>query len=85
MLKLGDFGLAIDLGKERAVTRAGTLDYMVRLIAKTFERLSLPAFMSACRAIQKNMSVNTDPPLNNHSSLPTAGTRGAALPLQVPP
>lgn len=29
-LKLADFGLAIDLGEERAVTRAGTLDYMVR-------------------------------------------------------
>ncbi|GLI58679.1 hypothetical protein VaNZ11_000422 [Volvox africanus] len=27
-LKLGDFGLAIDLREERAVTRAGTLDYM---------------------------------------------------------
>lgn len=30
VLKLGDFGLAIDLGEEQAVTRAGTLDYMVR-------------------------------------------------------
>jgi hypothetical protein len=29
VLKLGDFGLAIDLREERAVTRAGTLDYMV--------------------------------------------------------
>eukprot|EP00798_Chlamydomonas_sp_ICE-L_P015342 gene15342-21429_t len=28
VLKLGDFGLAIDLRKERPVTRAGTLDYM---------------------------------------------------------
>ncbi|GAX84569.1 hypothetical protein CEUSTIGMA_g11990.t1 [Chlamydomonas eustigma] len=27
-LKLGDFGLAIDLREEKAVTRAGTLDYM---------------------------------------------------------
>jgi serine/threonine protein kinase len=27
-LKLADFGLAIDLRKEKAVTRAGTLDYM---------------------------------------------------------
>ncbi|GAX83446.1 hypothetical protein CEUSTIGMA_g10871.t1 [Chlamydomonas eustigma] len=27
-LKLGDFGLAIDLKEEKAVTRAGTLDYM---------------------------------------------------------
>jgi serine/threonine protein kinase len=27
-LKLADFGLAIDLHEERAVTRAGTLDYM---------------------------------------------------------
>jgi serine/threonine protein kinase len=27
-LKLADFGLAIDLRRERAVTRAGTLDYM---------------------------------------------------------
>jgi serine/threonine protein kinase len=27
-LKLADFGLAIDLRAERAVTRAGTLDYM---------------------------------------------------------
>jgi serine/threonine protein kinase len=34
-LKLADFGLAIDLRRERAVTRAGTLDYMapeVRLL-----------------------------------------------------
>jgi serine/threonine protein kinase len=28
VLKLADFGLAIDLREERAVTRAGTLDYM---------------------------------------------------------
>ncbi|KAI8467840.1 MAG: kinase-like domain-containing protein, partial [Monoraphidium minutum] len=28
VLKLADFGLAIDLRQERAVTRAGTLDYM---------------------------------------------------------
>ena len=28
-IKLADFGLAIDLNDERAVTRAGTLDYMV--------------------------------------------------------
>ncbi len=28
VLKLGDFGLAIDLREEKAVTRAGTLDYM---------------------------------------------------------
>ncbi|KAL6762355.1 kinase-like domain-containing protein [Haematococcus lacustris] len=28
VLKLGDFGLAIDMREERAVTRAGTLDYM---------------------------------------------------------
>ncbi len=31
VLKLADFGLAIDLNEERAVTRAGTLDYMVSL------------------------------------------------------
>eukprot|EP00955_Chlamydomonas_euryale_P006164 65434-Chlamydomonas_euryale.AAC.2 len=31
VLKLADFGLAIDLNEERAVTRAGTLDYMVRM------------------------------------------------------
>ena len=29
-VKLGDFGLAVDLSAERANTRAGTLDYMVR-------------------------------------------------------
>jgi aurora kinase len=29
-IKLCDFGLAIDLREERAVTRAGTLEYMVR-------------------------------------------------------
>ena len=29
-IKLCDFGLALDLNEERAVTRAGTLDYMVR-------------------------------------------------------
>lgn len=28
-IKLCDFGLAIDLREERAVTRAGTLEYMV--------------------------------------------------------
>eukprot|EP00955_Chlamydomonas_euryale_P076689 362749-Chlamydomonas_euryale.AAC.13 len=32
VLKLADFGLAIDLTEERAVTRAGTLDYMVRML-----------------------------------------------------
>jgi hypothetical protein len=29
VLKLGDFGLAIDIATEKPVTRAGTLDYMV--------------------------------------------------------
>ena len=29
-LLLADFGLAIDMSKERPVTRTGTLDYMVR-------------------------------------------------------
>ena len=29
-IKLADFGLAIDVNEERAVTRTGTLDYMVR-------------------------------------------------------
>ncbi|MEW5312978.1 MAG: hypothetical protein WDW38_004574 [Sanguina aurantia] len=33
-LKLGDFGLAIDLREERAVTRAGTLDYMAPEVLK---------------------------------------------------
>ena len=30
IIKLADFGLAIDMNEERAVTRTGTLDYMVR-------------------------------------------------------
>ena len=30
-LKLADFGLCVSLREERSVTRAGTLDYMVRL------------------------------------------------------
>ena len=34
-LKLGDFGLAIDLREERAVTRAGTLDYMAPEVSTT--------------------------------------------------
>ena len=29
VLKVADFGLSIDVGQERPVTRAGTLDYMV--------------------------------------------------------
>ena len=29
-LKLADFGLCLNLREERSVTRAGTLDYMVR-------------------------------------------------------
>lgn len=33
-LKLADFGLAIDLNEERAVTRAGTLDYMAPEVLK---------------------------------------------------
>lgn len=33
-LKLADFGLAIDLREERAVTRAGTLDYMAPEVLK---------------------------------------------------
>lgn len=32
VIKLADFGLAVDLCEERAVTRAGTLDYMVRVL-----------------------------------------------------
>lgn len=30
-LKLADFGLCLNLREERSVTRAGTLDYMVRV------------------------------------------------------
>ena len=30
VMKLADFGLSIDMNKERPVTRTGTLDYMVR-------------------------------------------------------
>jgi len=29
VMKLADFGLSIDVNKERPVTRTGTLDYMV--------------------------------------------------------
>ncbi len=29
MLKVADFGVSINLNAERAVTRAGTVDYMV--------------------------------------------------------
>jgi serine/threonine protein kinase len=32
-LKLADFGLAVDRREERPITRAGTLDYMVRAFA----------------------------------------------------
>ena len=32
MIKVADFGLSIDVSAERPVTRAGTLDYMVRLV-----------------------------------------------------
>ena len=44
-LKLGDFGLAIDLHEERAVTRAGTLDYMVSPLSHALacQSASLPA------------------------------------------
>eukprot|EP00798_Chlamydomonas_sp_ICE-L_P020296 gene20296-27053_t len=34
VLKLGDFGLAVDMRTERAVTRAGTLDYMAPEVLK---------------------------------------------------
>ncbi|KAG1676372.1 hypothetical protein FOA52_001167 [Chlamydomonas sp. UWO 241] len=34
VLKLGDFGLAIDIGQEKPVTRAGTLDYMAPEVLK---------------------------------------------------
>lgn len=37
VIKLADFGISINLREERAVTRAGTLDYMVG--AAAFERL----------------------------------------------
>lgn len=30
VLKMADFGLSVDITEERANTRAGTLDYMVR-------------------------------------------------------
>lgn len=50
-LKLADFGLAIDLRQERAVTRAGTLDYMapevrgqlLHLILSNGAAISLPS------------------------------------------
>ena len=31
-IKLADFGLAIDTNHERPVTRAGTMDYMVKIL-----------------------------------------------------
>eukprot|EP00878_Enallax_costatus_P023847 GHUV01025401.1.p1 GENE.GHUV01025401.1~~GHUV01025401.1.p1 ORF type:complete len:365 (+),score=61.91 GHUV01025401.1:110-1204(+) len=37
-LKLADFGLAIDLRRERAVTRAGTLDYMAPEVSRCYFR-----------------------------------------------
>lgn len=33
VLKIADFGVSINLNDERAVTRAGTVDYMVRMRA----------------------------------------------------
>jgi serine/threonine protein kinase len=42
-LKLADFGLAIDLREERAVTRAGTLDYMAPEVSGT--PTALPAHL----------------------------------------
>lgn len=41
-IMLADFGLAIDMSKERPVTRTGTLDYMVR--KKTFGCSKPPHF-----------------------------------------
>ncbi len=43
-LKLCDFGLAIDLREERAVTRAGTLEYMVRAPRARGDREELPRY-----------------------------------------
>lgn len=42
-LKLADFGLAIDLREERAVTRAGTLDYMAPEVRAATQQLLPPA------------------------------------------
>lgn len=44
VLKLGDFGLAIDIGQEKPVTRAGTLDYMVSVCARIHASMSLSLF-----------------------------------------
>lgn len=43
--RLADFGVSIDLLKERAVTRAGTADYMVRLLQTRVVSCGLVAMM----------------------------------------
>jgi serine/threonine protein kinase len=45
-LKLADFGLAIDLRQERAVTRAGTLDYMAPEVRQQTVPLSCLGFFT---------------------------------------
>ena len=77
-LKLADFGLAIDLGEERAVTRAGTLDYMVRptgdaVTRKMSSSRIMPGCCSKCTATAWQMA--QQPLLSAPSSfIPPSGT-----------
>ncbi|KAF6259284.1 kinase-like domain-containing protein [Scenedesmus sp. NREL 46B-D3] len=56
-LKIADFGLAIDLNQERAVTRAGTLDYMAPEVLRCPMK-EHPLDFKHCRTLQYNTSVD---------------------------
>uniref|UniRef100_A0A383WCC8 Protein kinase domain-containing protein n=1 Tax=Tetradesmus obliquus TaxID=3088 RepID=A0A383WCC8_TETOB len=56
-LKISDFGLAIDLNQERAVTRAGTLDYMAPEVLRCPVK-EHPLDFKHCRTLQYNTSVD---------------------------
>ena len=81
-LKLADFGLCLNLREERSVTRAGTIDYMVRGVQGVGgwvwnkpRDLCVPAFLS--------MPVTSSPPGCDVSS-PSSPSSHYALPSLAP-
>jgi len=58
VLKLADFGLAIDLNEERAVTRAGTLDYMAPEVLRCPPK-NLPQENKTNKSLQYTNSVDS--------------------------
>jgi hypothetical protein len=77
-MKITDFGLAVDVKEERAVTRLGTLDYMVRAAPPTPLGINIGGWVGTVVALLAGVPVASPvaspppvrPPPSPNSSLP---------------